>query len=74
MLMPRRTRLVEPLLAMRCFLVVHLPMLEQMALFDFMNEGHYARHLRHMLHHYSRRRSNSSNHSVAFFTAGSTAS
>jgi GntR family transcriptional regulator/MocR family aminotransferase len=31
-------------------------MLEQMALCDFMNEGHYARHLRQMLHHYSRRR------------------
>jgi len=35
---------------------MHLPMLEQMALFDFLHEGHYARHLRHMLQHYSRRR------------------
>ncbi len=50
------TELVKPLLTMRRFLDVHLPMLEQMALTDFMNEGHFARHLRQMLHHYSRRR------------------
>jgi GntR family transcriptional regulator/MocR family aminotransferase len=50
------TELIEPLLAMRRFLDVHLPMLEQMALFDFLNEGYYARHLRHMLHQYSQRR------------------
>ena len=48
--------LVEPLLTMRRFLDVHLPMLEQMALFDFLNEGHFARHLRHLLQHYSQRR------------------
>jgi GntR family transcriptional regulator / MocR family aminotransferase len=48
------TELIEPLLAMRRFLDVHLPILEQMALFDFLHEGHYARHLRQMLHHYSR--------------------
>jgi GntR family transcriptional regulator / MocR family aminotransferase len=50
------TELVEPLLAVRRFLDVHLPMLEQMALFDFLNEGHFARHLRQMLHHYRKRR------------------
>jgi GntR family transcriptional regulator / MocR family aminotransferase len=50
------TASVEPLLLMRRFLDVHLPILEQMALFDFLHEGHYARHLRQMLHHYSRRR------------------
>jgi GntR family transcriptional regulator / MocR family aminotransferase len=50
------TELVEPLLAMRRFIDVHLPILEQMALFDFLNEGHFARYLRHMLHHYSPRR------------------
>jgi len=48
--------LVEPLLTMRRVLDVHLPMLEQMALCDFLNEGYYARHLRHMLNYYSRRR------------------
>jgi GntR family transcriptional regulator/MocR family aminotransferase len=31
-------------------------MLEQMALFDFLHEGHYARHLRHMRHHYKKLR------------------
>jgi GntR family transcriptional regulator/MocR family aminotransferase len=50
------TELVKPLLTMRRFLDVHLPMLEQMALCDFLNEGYYGRHLRQMLHHYSRRR------------------
>ncbi len=50
------TELVTPLLAMRRFLEVHLPILEQMVLFDFLHEGHYARHLRQMLHYYSRRR------------------
>jgi len=48
--------LVEPLLTMRRFLDVHIPMLEQMALFDFLHEGYYGRHLRHMLNYYSRRR------------------
>jgi GntR family transcriptional regulator/MocR family aminotransferase len=48
--------LVEPLLAARRFVDVHAPILEQIALTDFINEGHYARHLRHMLRHYRRRR------------------
>ena len=48
--------LVEPLLAMRRFIDVHIPMLEQIALADFMNEGYFARHLRHMLQHYRQRR------------------
>jgi len=46
--------LVEPLLTMRRFLDVHIPMLEQMALCDFLHEGYYGRHVRQMLHHYSR--------------------
>jgi len=50
------TNLVGPLLSMRRFIDVHIPMLEQMALTDFMNEGYFARHLRHMLHHYRQRR------------------
>jgi GntR family transcriptional regulator / MocR family aminotransferase len=50
------TELVEPLLTMRRFLDVHIPMLEQMALFDFLHEGYYGRHVRQMLHHYSRLR------------------
>jgi GntR family transcriptional regulator/MocR family aminotransferase len=50
------TELVEPLLTMRRFLDVHLPMLEQMALCDFLNEGYYGRHVRQMLHYYGRRR------------------
>nr|HET6902593.1 PLP-dependent aminotransferase family protein [Ktedonobacteraceae bacterium] len=48
--------LVEPLLITRRFMDVHIPMLEQMALFDFLHEGYYARHVRQMLHHYSRLR------------------
>lgn len=50
------TALIEDLLLMRRFLDIHIPMLEQMALFDFINEGHFARHLRHMLHYYRKRR------------------
>jgi GntR family transcriptional regulator / MocR family aminotransferase len=50
------TELVEPLLTTRRFLDVHIPMLEQMALFDFLHEGYYGRHVRQMLHHYSRLR------------------
>lgn len=46
------TELIEPLLLMRRALDMHLPLLEQMALFDFLHEGHYARHLRRMRHHY----------------------
>lgn len=48
--------LVGPLLAMRRFVDIHPPILEQMALADFMSEGHYARHLRRMLRHYGQRR------------------
>jgi GntR family transcriptional regulator/MocR family aminotransferase len=48
--------LVDPLLTVRRFIDVHVPILEQMALADFIGEGHYARHLRHMLGHYNRRR------------------
>jgi len=40
----------------RRYIDVHLPVLEQLALADFMQEGHFARHLRHMLQHYSARR------------------
>jgi GntR family transcriptional regulator/MocR family aminotransferase len=50
------TILLEPLLTMRRFLDMHLPMLEQMALCDFLVEGHYARHLRRMLQHYRKLR------------------
>ena len=48
--------LIEPLLVTRRFIDTHIPILEQIALTDFMQEGHYARHLRHMLQHYGRRR------------------
>jgi GntR family transcriptional regulator/MocR family aminotransferase len=48
--------LVAPLLATRRFLDVHMPILEQMALADFLSEGHYARHIRRMVQHYRRRR------------------
>jgi DNA-binding transcriptional MocR family regulator len=40
----------------RRFLDVHLPILEQMALFDFLNEGHFARHLRQTLQQYRKLR------------------
>ena len=49
-------KLVEPLLTMRRILDIHLPLLEQMALCDFLNEGYYARHLRRMRHHYKKLR------------------
>jgi GntR family transcriptional regulator/MocR family aminotransferase len=48
--------LVEPLLTMRRFLDVHIPILEQMALFDFLNEGYFVRHLRQMLQRYRKLR------------------
>ena len=41
---------------MRCFIDVHVPILEQMTLFDFLHEGHFVRHLRLMLYHYRQRR------------------
>jgi GntR family transcriptional regulator/MocR family aminotransferase len=48
--------LVTPLLATRRFIDVHMPILEQMALADFLSEGHFARHLRRMIPQYRRRR------------------
>jgi GntR family transcriptional regulator/MocR family aminotransferase len=48
--------LAGPLLAARRFIDGHPPILEQMALADFMTEGHYVRHLRRMLRLYGRRR------------------
>jgi GntR family transcriptional regulator / MocR family aminotransferase len=48
--------LAESLLTVRRFIDVHIPILEQMALTDFMNDGSFARHLRQMLHHYKQRR------------------
>ena len=48
--------LVEPLLAARRYIDVNAPMLEQMALTDFLREGHYVRHLRRMLQLYTQRR------------------
>jgi GntR family transcriptional regulator/MocR family aminotransferase len=48
--------LVAPLLTVRRFSDVHLPILEQMALADFLSEGHFVRHLRRMQAHYRRRR------------------
>jgi GntR family transcriptional regulator/MocR family aminotransferase len=50
------SELVEPLLTTRRFIDVHVPILEQLALTDFMQEGHFARHLRHMLQRYRQRR------------------
>jgi GntR family transcriptional regulator / MocR family aminotransferase len=50
------TDLIDPLLTTRRFTDVHLPILEQMALADFIQEGHFVRHLRRMLHHYGQRR------------------
>jgi GntR family transcriptional regulator / MocR family aminotransferase len=50
------TELLAPLLSTRRFVDVHVPILEQVALTDFIREGHYARHLRHMLQRYSARR------------------
>lgn len=50
------SELIEPLLTMRRFVDTHVPILEQLALTDFMVEGHFVRHLRHMRQHYIRRR------------------
>jgi GntR family transcriptional regulator/MocR family aminotransferase len=50
------TILLEPLLVTRRFIDIHVSILEQMALTDFLREGHFARHLRRMLHLYSQRR------------------
>jgi GntR family transcriptional regulator/MocR family aminotransferase len=50
------TDLVAPLLATRYFIDIHVPILEQMALCDFLQEGYYARYLRQMREHYGERR------------------
>jgi GntR family transcriptional regulator / MocR family aminotransferase len=50
------TKLLEPLLATRYFRDIHLPVLEQMALCDFLHEGHYGRYLRQALRFYKQRR------------------
>jgi GntR family transcriptional regulator/MocR family aminotransferase len=48
--------LIDPLLATRRFIDVHVPILEQMTLADFMEEGHFADHLRRMTRLYLERR------------------
>ncbi len=48
--------LLKGFLAVRRFIDVHLPMLEQLALTDFLTEGHFARHLRKMRLLYLERR------------------
>jgi GntR family transcriptional regulator / MocR family aminotransferase len=48
--------LVEPLVATRRFINIHPPLLEQMTLTDFIEEGHFARHLRRMVEVYQQRR------------------
>jgi GntR family transcriptional regulator/MocR family aminotransferase len=48
--------LVAGFLAMRRFIDVHVPILEQLALADFMAQGHFTRHLRHMRTRYTERR------------------
>lgn len=48
--------LLTGFLAARRFVDVHLPLLEQMALTDFITEGHFARHLRKMRLLYLERR------------------
>jgi GntR family transcriptional regulator/MocR family aminotransferase len=39
-------QLLKGLIKARCFSTIHLPVLEQMALADFITEGHFARHVR----------------------------
>ncbi|GHO87399.1 MocR-like pyridoxine biosynthesis transcription factor PdxR [Dictyobacter formicarum] len=48
--------LLKGLIAARLLIDVHLPLLEQMALTDFIVEGHFARHLRKMRLQYLERR------------------
>jgi GntR family transcriptional regulator/MocR family aminotransferase len=48
--------LLQGFIAARRLIDVHLPLLEQMALADFMAEGHFARHLRKMRLLYLERR------------------
>jgi len=50
------TALVDGFIAARRFIDAYLPVLEQMALADFMTEGHFARHLRRMRLLYQERR------------------
>jgi GntR family transcriptional regulator / MocR family aminotransferase len=48
--------LLKGLIAMHRLIAVHLPLLEQMALADFMAEGFFARHVRRMRQLYKERR------------------
>jgi GntR family transcriptional regulator / MocR family aminotransferase len=48
--------LLKGFLAARRFIVMHPPLLEQLALADFLAEGHFARHLRKMRLLYAERR------------------
>jgi GntR family transcriptional regulator/MocR family aminotransferase len=48
--------LIAPLLTTRRFIDGHSPLLEQLALTDFIREGHYDRHLRRMRQLYRHRR------------------
>ena len=48
--------LMEPLTLVQRFLNTHPPVLEQMALTDFLTEGHFARHLRRMRTLYAARK------------------
>lgn len=50
------SELLDGLLATRRFIDTHPPLLEQLALADFLTQGHYARHLRRMRHLYRERR------------------
>ena len=50
------TKLLNGFIATRRFIDVHIPLLEQMALADFITEGHFARHLRKMRLLYLERR------------------
>ncbi|HLO33433.1 MAG TPA: PLP-dependent aminotransferase family protein [Anaerolineales bacterium] len=49
--------LVDAFLKVRRLIDIHSPMLEQAVLADFMNEGHFTRHLRRMRTLYAERRS-----------------
>ncbi|MDB5076306.1 MAG: PLP-dependent aminotransferase family protein [Chloroflexi bacterium] len=48
--------LLGGLIAARRFIDIHPPLLEQLALVDFMNEGHFVRHVRKMRDIYAERR------------------
>jgi len=48
--------LTEMFVAVRQFVDRHVPILEQMALADFITEGHFTRHIRRMHTHYAARR------------------